>query len=445
MQELLNIRYKTILGVAIPLMASSFIQSLVLITDSAFLTRYDTLSFDAAGNAGLLYITVFMALIGISDGAQILMARRIGQNKSDLLSRIFGTTLVTNSIIAVSLFFIINLFFPILINSYSTSNQLASLQSDYLSSRSIGLFFSIFTLTSYAYFMAIGKTSYVFLSALIISATNILLDYGLIFGKLGLPEMGLKGAGYASAFSEGIGMCFLFFILLKSKDRKRHKLFTNISFNTTSLKEVIKFGLPIVFQGMTALATWTVFFIWIEQLGTYELTVSQNIRTMYFLAFVPIWGFNGATKTYISQYVGAGKYDTVPQIIKRIQLLTICFLILIFHGALLYPSVLISAVNPNPIYLKESVEILEFIFFSVLLFGFGSAYFQAINGTGNTRHNFYIEFISVSIYLISAFFFIKVFHFELKWIWSVEYIYFTIMALMSYLYMKYYNWHKKEI
>ena len=51
---MLDIRYKTIISVALPLMASSFIQSIVLITDSAFISRYDTLDFDAVGNGGLL-------------------------------------------------------------------------------------------------------------------------------------------------------------------------------------------------------------------------------------------------------------------------------------------------------------------------------------------------------------------------------------------------------
>ena len=62
-----------------PLMVSGFIQSIVLLTDSAFLSRYSTLAFDAVGNAGLLFITCFMILVGLGDGTQIILARRIGE------------------------------------------------------------------------------------------------------------------------------------------------------------------------------------------------------------------------------------------------------------------------------------------------------------------------------------------------------------------------------
>ena len=55
---MLDLRYKTIFMVALPLMGASFIQSLVLITDAAFLSRHSTVAFDASGNAGLIYITL---------------------------------------------------------------------------------------------------------------------------------------------------------------------------------------------------------------------------------------------------------------------------------------------------------------------------------------------------------------------------------------------------
>jgi hypothetical protein len=83
---MLDLKYSSILKVAIPLMVSSFIQSIVLLTDAAFLSRYSNDAFDASGNAGLIYVTLFIGLAGFSDGVQILIARRIGQKKEDKIS-----------------------------------------------------------------------------------------------------------------------------------------------------------------------------------------------------------------------------------------------------------------------------------------------------------------------------------------------------------------------
>lgn len=442
---MLDLRYRSILAMAIPLMGSTFIQSVVLITDSAFLSRYDTIAFDAAGNGGLVYITLFMALVGMSDGAQILMARRIGQQKEQLLARIFGTTLITNFLLVLVLFSLIKFILPSFIESYAHHESVALGQIQYINIRGYGLFFAMVSLSINAYFMAMGKTTVVFLSAIVTACSNILLDYSLIFGKFGFSEFGLEGAAIASTLSDGLGMVFLIIVLTRSSSRKTHQLFAHISYNTKSFKELIKLGTPIMLQGIVALSTWTVFFAWIEQMGTHELTISQNIRSLYFIAFIPIFAFGATTKTYISQLLGSQRYAEIPKAIRRIQMMTLLFLFIFFHGALIYPAHLISMINPEEAYLQESAEILRYVGGSIFLFGFCSVYFHTINGSGNTRFTFYVEVISVLVYILFAYLFIKVYQLDIYWVWTVEYIYFSVMGLFSFGYLKLFNWQKKQI
>jgi MATE family multidrug resistance protein len=441
----LDLKYKTILSVAVPLMVSSFIQSIVLITDAAFLSRYSTLAFDAVGNAGLIYITVFMALAGMGDGAQILIARRIGQENTNAIGRIFGSSIVSNFMIAACLFLIIQLVMPDLLNYYSKHKDLAHLQVEFIHIRGFALFFAMITLSIQAFFLAIGKTWVVLIAALITASSNILLDYVLIFGEWGFPSLGLKGAAWANTIADACGMVFLVIFLIFSKERKKLKLFSHFSINLPSLKELFKIGSPIMFQGVIALATWTIFFTWIEQIGKFELTVSQNIRAIYFLAFVPIWGFAGTTKTYISQYLGKGDHESLKIIQRRIQLMTVISLFIFFHGAIFYPKQLIGFINPAEQYIAKSAEIMRFISVSIMMYGLFSVYFQTINGSGNTMISFTIELICVGVYTIAAYLLIKVFQVDIFWIWSVEYIYFGCMGLLSILYLRFFDWKKKIV
>ena len=442
---MLDLKYKTILSVAVPLMVSSFIQSIVLITDAAFLSRYSTLAFDAVGNAGLIYITVYMALAGMGDGAQILIARRIGQENTNAIGRIFGSSIVSNFMIAFVLFLIIQLVMPDLLNYYSKHKDLAHLQVEFIHIRGFALFFAMITLSIQAFFLAIGKTWVVLIAALITASSNILLDYILIFGEWGFPSLGLKGAAWANTIADACGMLFLVIFLIFSKERKKLKLFAHFSINLPSLKELFKIGSPIMFQGIIALATWTIFFTWIEQIGKFELTVSQNIRAIYFLAFVPIWGFAGTTKTYISQYLGKGDLDSLKIIQRRIQLMTVISLFIFFHGALFYPKQLIGFINPAEQYIDKSAEIMRFIAGSIMMYGLFSVYFQTINGSGNTMVSFTIEAIFVAVYTLTGYLLIKVFQVDIFWIWSVEYVYFGCMGLLSILYLRFFDWKKKIV
>lgn len=442
---MLSLSYRTILSVALPLMGSSFIQSIVLLTDSAFLSRYSTHAFDAAGNAGLIYITFFMAVIGFSDGAQILFARRIGQQRNDALGRIFGTSIMTIFLVVCVLFIFVQFAMPPFLASYSKHADLAVSQGEFISIRSYALFFGMISLPISAFFLAHGKTWVVLCSAIITATSNIFLDYSMIFGHFGLPEMGLKGAAWASTIADGLGMFFLVVFLINSKERKMYGLLKHFSVNLQSMKELFKIGSPIVLQGFLALATWTIFFTWIEQMGKFELTVSQNIRSLYFLAFVPLWGFAGTTKTYISQYLGAGKLAELKIIKRRIQFMTMICMFIIFHGAFLYPETLIELINPEQEYVAKSAEILRFICPSMFVFGFVSVYFQTINGSGNTMITFGIEAVSVLVYIISAYLLIKVFTVDIYWAWTVEYIYFITMGALSMLYLHFYDWKKKIV
>jgi multidrug resistance protein, MATE family len=443
--KVLDLSYKTILSVALPLMVSSFIQSIVLITDASFLSRYSTLAFDASGNAGLLYVTVFVSLMGMSDGVQILIARRIGENRKEAIGRIFGTSIFTLLCLVVLLFILLTKFIPYALPIYSKHQDIANAQLSFLSIRSYALFFGFITLSIQAFLFAIGKTWVVLVSSVIVAFSNIIMDYLFIFGWKFIPEMGLEGAALASTCADGLGMTFLVLFLTFSKERKQYKLFAHFTFQWKSFLELIKVGSPLFFQGFFALATWTVFFTWIEQIGKYELTVSQNIRSIYFLAFVPIWGFAATTKTYISQYIGKKDFDSLKTIQRKIQLMTILFLFAFFHGGILYPESFISMINPEEAYIKESAAIMRFVSGSLLIFGLISVKFQTINGSGNTSVTFIIELISVSVYILASYLFIKVLNFGIYWIWSVEYVYFITMGILSVGYLKFFDWKKKII
>ncbi|MBM3164775.1 MAG: MATE family efflux transporter [Bacteroidetes bacterium] len=441
----LSLSYSSILMFALPMMVSGFIQSVVLITDSAFISRYSVIGFDAVGNAGLAYVTFFIMLMGMSDGAQIIMARRIGQEQFSAVGQQVTAAGLVLIGLAAFFFTLLQTVVPTIIQGNALSAEVAELQGVYLKYRSFGLFFAMITLLLQALYLAQGRTRLVLSAALITAGGNIVLDYLFIYGIGVFPELGVAGAGLASALADALGMSFLLAVTLVSRMNRPYELFQKKRNISAEVKALLKVGTPLMLQGFFALFTWTIFFVWIEQMGQFELTVSQNIRSLYFLAFVPIWGFASTTKTYISQYIGAGQQESIPLIQRRIQRLTLIFLLIFFHGAIIYPRALISIINPHQEFLAESSAILQLIIGSILIFGIVSVYFQTILGSGNTVASMTIEIVSVTIYMVFAYLFIKVFKFDIYYVWTVEYIYFGTMGALSLLYLYFFNWKQKKI
>ncbi|WP_343633155.1 MATE family efflux transporter [Fluviicola sp.] len=442
---MLDIRYRSILTVALPMMLSGFIQSVISITDAAFLSRFSKLAYDASGSAGLWYITMYMVFLGLGDGAQIAMAQKVGEKNDRGFAAVFQSNFVILFLAAIVLTILVQFCMPALMSYLVTNNELAQAEQSFLEIRSYSFWAATITLTIQSSYLAVGKTTLVLIASLIAALSNIVLDYLLVFGIGPFPRLGLEGAAIASTSAEFLAMLFLLATLLGGKLRMLYPIWKENFITKFQLKENLKIGVPLLFQGMVALSIWTIFFIWIEQMGGDNLTVSLNIRYVYFLAFIPIWGFAAATKTYIAQYFGAKEFNRIPVIQRRMQFLTISFLVLTFHGSLLYPEALIRLVSDHTEHVAKSAQILRVVSGSILIYGVGSVYFQTISGIGKTRINFLIECLATSLYIISAYLFIKVWNWPVQWVWLVEYVYFITMGSASFLYLKWVNRTEKEI
>ena len=442
MQAALKTDYKSILTVAFPLIIGNFIQSLVLITDMAFLSHLGELEYDAVGNGGLIYLTFFMIAVGFGDSIQILIARYIGQNNYDALKKTFQSGMTGMVGLALIFFLILQFIIPSWLESYAHNSEIARFQNNYLNVRSYSLFLSLTAYGLMAFLIAVGKTRIVFITSIVMSGVNIFFDYVLIFGVWGFPEMGVEGAALASLFADGSTLLILALYFGVSGWIRNYELGNKFAINLQALRNIFVVGWPLMLQGMVSIGTWTIFFLWIEQIGSFELEISQNIRVMYFLAFIPIFGFSATTKTYISQLIGSGKHDEIPKVQRRILLLVVSTLLFFFHGGLLYPETLIGLVNPREEVVRESAIVLRQVFPAILVFAFTSVFFNTISGSGNTKASLLIEILCVSLYLSSAYFFIFHFDFTIAQVWYVEYIYFSSLAIVSLIYLKFFNWKK---
>jgi putative MATE family efflux protein len=442
---MLDISYKNILKVALPMMLSGFIQSIISITDAGYLGHYSQLAFEAAGGASMWYITLYMLFVGLNDGSQILMARKIGEKDTKGFISIFQNNTLLLLFVAILVTTVVFLIMPSVMDAMVKNPELRDAEQRFLEIRSFGYWPTIVTLSIQATYLAEGRTKLVLYTAAITASTNALFGYLLVFGKFGFPEMGLEGAALGSACSEFCGMLFIFGTVLYRRKYTEYRLYKHFKLQTVQLKENLKVGLPLLMQGLVALAVWTVFFNWIEQMGGDNLSVSLNIRYIYFLAFIPVWGFAAATKTYIAQYLGAKEYHLLPTIQRRIQLMTVLFLVVTFHGAVLYPEFLVSMVNSNPVHIQKSAVILQMVSGSILLYAIVSVYFQTISASENTRVTFLVECLATASYLTTAYLFIKVYKFQIKHIWLVEYVYFIVMGAASLFYLRFFNWTKKEV
>lgn len=437
---MLELSYKKILAIAIPLMFGTFVQSIVMLTDTAFVARLGPVPFNAVNNAGLIYVSLFMLSKGLADGAQILIARKYGeQNNHQVGSIIFHTQLlqiILSGFLFTLFFFLSSAVIELIVKSDATGEQMAL----FLKYRSWGIFFAGMHAGLTAFFIGIGKTGIVLVSTLIMAFSNVFLDYALIFGHFGFNELGMIGAPIASSLAEALAFLVLLIYILSVKRfaEFRIKFFQKINFN--EIRILLKLGVPLMFQGFLALVGWLLFFTLIErEMSSHDLEVSSVVRAIYFIVFIPIFGFGASTRTFVSNLIGQNKPELIPVIQRKIIILSMGFIILFCHGPVIYPHLLIPYLDPNPEIIEDSTSVLRLVCGSFLMFSIITVWFNSVAALGKSNVSFIIEITSIVIYLICCYLFIVKWDFSIIGVWTVEYIYFGTIGIMSYLYLRYYR------
>lgn len=437
---MLNLSTKSILKVTVPIMLGTFIQNIVLITDSVLVNRLGTTDFDAANNAGLLYICFFMLLRGLGDGTQIQIAKEYGQSKFEGIKNTLSNSFLLQIILSCILFSFLFFFKDVLLNSVVKSDAIKLKMELFLDYRSWGIFFAGLQVSIIAFFIGVGRTNIIIASTLILAFSNVFLDFGLIFGMFGLPNMGLKGAALASTISEGLTFVYLFINLLYNLEFKEfHFNPLKEKIYTLKTKLLLKLSYPLMIRGFISLSTWFVFFSLIEQMGELELESAHVVRNLFFLTFIPIFGFGSSTRTYVAYYFGRGDYKNIKKAILKLIILSTIFYVIIFHGAILYPEILVRLITKNELIIDTSAQILHIIFWSMLLYAVVNVIYNTISALGKTLLSLFIEIIAISLYLISTYLVILKWNWSIVNIWYVEFIYFLTLGILSFIYLYYYN------
>ncbi len=116
-------------------------------------------------------------------------------------------------------------------------------------------------------YIGTGNTRLLITISLIQEVINIVFDYGLIFGKLGMPALGLYGAAYASILAEIAGFAAAWCLLLLGKYHVKYQLFGRLRPSWSGCRSILIISAPLVVQYLFGVGSWLVFFIFIEHLG----------------------------------------------------------------------------------------------------------------------------------------------------------------------------------
>ena len=439
------IKYKYIWSIAYPILISVLMEQVVGLTDTAYLGRVGEIELGAAALGGVFYITIFMIGLGFSIGAQILMGRRNGQGKFDKIGNIFYHSVAFLLIAATIMFFATRLAAPAILQKIISSHNVYNATLEYINWRIIGFFFSFVAIMFRAFYVATTQTRTLTLNSIVMVACNVVLNYILIFGKFGMPAMGIAGAALASALSEGVSMVFFIIYTRFRTDYARYGLNVLPKVRINLLGHILGISIWTMLQNFLSLATWFIFFLAVEHLGEEQLAVTNIVRNVSSVVFMTVMSLSSTASTLVSNLMGEKRYDDIkPMLLKVIKLSYFIALPLIALFCI-FPSFVLGIYTNSEVLILASVPSLMVMSSSYLIQVPSNVLFSSVQGTGNTRTALTLEISSLVVYLIYIYVVIYRLRVDVSLCWLSEHIYYTLIFIFSLSYLKWGNWRKKRI
>ncbi len=302
--------FREIFRISLPLVASTASYTVLTFTDRMFLSWYSPEAIAASVPAMVLSFSVTSFFMGTGQYVNVLIAQFYGASKNDDVARSFWQGIYFSILSGL----ILLLFIPIgkIIIDYSGhSTNVALLEKAYFEVLMYGGGLVVLVNVLAAYYSGRGRTRIVMYVSFLGAAINIFLNYILIFGKWGMPELGIKGAGIATVLSNAIIVCVYIGSIFGGKDRRRIPITKYFSFNWQIFRKLFRFGAPNGFQFFIDVSAFTVFVFLLGLHGNDILAASNIVLSINLLAFMPMIGFGQATSILVGQYMGKKEAESV--------------------------------------------------------------------------------------------------------------------------------------
>lgn len=445
MELQLNISYRHILGMALPISLALLVPQINFVTNNIFLSQLGEKELASAGITGVYYLIFAVIGNGLNNGLQALIARRAGQNLRKEIGRLFyHGAWVALGISALGIA-ITYAFAPTIMRAVIHDTEISAQVIDFLLIRIWGLPLLYLYVMRNAFLVGTNQTRFLVWGALSEAVVNILLDYGLIYGHFGLPELGFNGAAYASIVAEGTGLIVIFLVIRWMGLHKTFALFGHFTFDYSLVKLILVQSSPLIAQYAISIISWEYFYILIEHHGARDLAISNTMRNIFGLSGIFSWAFASATNSMVSNIIGQGKSDLVLPLIRKV--ITVSFLISLAVFAVLniWPGWFLSFYGQGPEFITHGIPVIRIVSIALLMMSVGTVWLNAVTGTGNTLVNLRIELITIVIYSIYTYLVLEYWKLSITWGWGSEWVYWISMFSMAFLYMRSGKWRGKKI
>lgn len=299
-------RRRRILALALPIIGGMVSQNVLNLVDTYMVGSLGDAALAAVGMGGFAHWLAMAFITGLATGVQAMSARRHGEGRTDEMAHPLNGGLLQALVLGVPLSILVAAaapeFFPILVDDPAVYE----LGIPYLRIRLVAMTAVAMNFAFRGYWNGVNLSKLYMGTLVSMHVTNIVLNWLLIYGHFGLPEMGVRGAALGSAISAVVGTAI--YVALGLRHALEAGFLAGIPSRETMVT-MLRLAVPSGVQQLFFAGGMTTFLYIIGLTGTPQLAASNVMVNLMLVVILPAIGFGLAAASLVGQSLGAGRPD----------------------------------------------------------------------------------------------------------------------------------------
>ena len=417
-----------LLKMALPMVVSQGSFAIMIFTDRWFLAQLGPIHMAAALGGGMAFWFAISVFNGVLAYANALVAQYLGAGEFDKCTRVI-TQGVMMSIALIPFLLLLTFLLRPMFAAMGHDPALVELEETYFSILMICSVLTLIKVCLSSFFSGIGLTRVVMISDVIGVLFNIPLTWALIFGKLGLPEMGIAGAAWGSILSITFAIGLYIFYYLSKEHREKFNTLKSFVYDRGITRRYLRLGFPSGMEMFLNIAAFNLFLLMFQSYGIPEAVSATIVFNWDILSFVPLLGLNIAVMSLIGRFVGSGDMTRTNEVTTAGYILGIGYSLILAITFIVFRDPMVEIFIFFEDQAEEIRTLSRFMMIGLSCYVLCEGVLQVaagvLRGAGDTK---WIMYASVSLHwamLIAQFFVIKVFGYGPK----VSWVGFVLMVL----------------
>lgn len=430
------------LAIALPMVVSSACDTVMIFTDRLFLSRLGPEQMSAAMGGGLTAFMMTTFFFGLTGYSTALVAQYLGADRKPLCSRVITQALIV-TVVGYPLILAARPLAHWLFAVTDVPAEQIVLQTVYFNILLYGTILTLVRGCLACFFSGTGHTRVVMVSALAGMAVNVALNYVLIFGKLGLPALGIRGAAYGTVIGNVCALLILAVVYLSGRYRRQYDVARSFRFDGTIMKRLWRFGTPAGVELFLNLLAFDILILNFHACGLETAAAITIVFNWDLVSFVPLLGVHIGVTSLVGRYMGARAPDLANRAafsgLKLAWAYSFCTMTIFF----LLPQTLIGVFAPtggDPVFaaaFPEAVFMLRLAAFYVMADATMLVFGGALRGAGDT---FWAMCLSVGMHwvlLAGQYLLLEVAELTPRYTWG--FLCLTLLVFSGLFYLRYHG------